>query len=81
MPRMDIQDAGPETQNKWVVIVKDGKSTYWYHLLDNGEAHVLKSEDALTPTYIIKDCICSCPAAFHSKLCKHIKTVTHLAVG
>lgn len=79
MPRVDIADEPASEGSKWVVYVKEGKSEYWYHLLDNGVAHVFKSSDALTPAYDIRDGICSCKAALHSKVCKHVKTVQHLA--
>ena len=82
MPRMDITEA-PEiaTSSKWVVIVQDKKSTYRYELLDSGVANVFKSVDDLTPKYQIKDGICSCPAAYHSKVCKHVKTVQRSLAG
>ena len=82
MPRIDIQDI-PDmaVDHQWVVIVKDKKATYKYLLLDSGIAHVFKSEDAIEPAYEIKDGICSCPAAYHSKLCKHVKTVQRMVVG
>lgn len=79
MPRSDLSTQPSSVGGKWVVHVKDGKSQYWYHLLDNGVALVMKSADALTPAYEIRDGICSCPAAIHSKLCKHVKTAQHLA--
>lgn len=86
MPRVDISelpDLEEPSGGRWMVgPVKLGKSDYWFELLDSGVARVRKSPDALTPaTYEIQDGICSCPAALHSKVCKHVKTVQHLAAG
>lgn len=82
MPRVDLSTAVfPANASKWVVRVSNGKANYRYELLDGGTVNVFKSEDALTPTYVIKRGICSCPAAMHGKRCKHVSTVHYEPAG
>lgn len=82
MPRFDItDDVFPAKSSKWVVFVSSGKTNYRYELLDGGTVNVFKLEDALTPTYVIKRGICSCPAAMHGKRCKHVSTVHYEPAG
>lgn len=81
MPRMDIADSPAETPVEgtemcWVVDVPMGKGqTYRYELFADGRARVYKSPLAAQPSYDVVDGICSCPAGYHSKECKHIKAI------
>jgi hypothetical protein len=77
---MDITEA-PDTPVEgstlaWVVDVPMGKGqVYRYELMVDGRARIYKSPLASEPSYDIVDGICSCPAGYHSKECKHIKPI------
>ena len=81
MPRMDITtmlappEPEPDSEMAWAVDIPMGKQTYRYEFLVSGTARIYKTLTATDPAYTIKDGICSCPAAMHSKACKHIKPV------
>lgn len=83
MPRMDItalrdevEDLPEDTVMAWMVDIPVGpKQTYRYEFLVNGTARIYKSVSQTHHSYEVKDGICSCPAAYHSKACKHVKPI------
>ena len=80
MPRMDITEAPDapleDAEMCWVVDVPMGKGqVYRYELMLDGRARVYKSPLAAQPSYDIVSGICSCPAGYHSKECKHKKPI------
>lgn len=84
MPRMSITKV-PEFASDggllvWSILVPMGKNVvYRYELFPGGRALVYKSPTAPEPAYEIIDGICSCPAAYHSKECKHIRPLSRVS--